>query len=139
MCGGTVRGDARRYSRADLERVARLAAERAMHGEPVTPAILTWLSGAVRDALERFDEERGSALGFSAEQLSGTRSESADARRRNRGHGHVHPRPDGAKARCGGPGICSECSREQAADVAARRAALERAEFRGDGDDQMER
>lgn len=28
------------------------------------------------------------------------------------GHGHVNPRPDGAKARCGGPGICPECSRE---------------------------
>jgi hypothetical protein len=28
------------------------------------------------------------------------------------GHGHVTPNPDGAKARCGGPGLCSECSRE---------------------------
>lgn len=32
----------------------------------------------------------------------------------NTGHGHVHPRPDGAKARCGGPGICAACSREAA-------------------------
>lgn len=31
---------------------------------------------------------------------------------RNRGHGHVHPRPDGFKARCGGPGLCAECSCE---------------------------
>lgn len=30
------------------------------------------------------------------------------------GHGHVRPRPDGAKARCGGPGICPQCSREAA-------------------------
>lgn len=30
------------------------------------------------------------------------------------GHGHVRPRPDGAKARCGGPGICAECSKELA-------------------------
>ncbi|QGJ90136.1 hypothetical protein HWC80_gp076 [Mycobacterium phage Indlulamithi] len=30
------------------------------------------------------------------------------------GHGHVVPRPDGMKARCGGPGMCAECSREQA-------------------------
>lgn len=30
------------------------------------------------------------------------------------GHGHVTPRPDGAKVRCGGPGICSACSRELA-------------------------
>lgn len=26
------------------------------------------------------------------------------------GHGHVWERPDGMKARCGGPGICRECS-----------------------------
>jgi len=30
------------------------------------------------------------------------------------GHGHVVPNRDGSKARCGGPGICDECSREQA-------------------------
>lgn len=30
----------------------------------------------------------------------------------NTGHGHVRPRSDGVKARCGGPGICSECSAE---------------------------
>lgn len=29
----------------------------------------------------------------------------------NTGHGHVRPRPDGVKARCGGPGICPECAR----------------------------
>ena len=32
----------------------------------------------------------------------------------NVGHGHVYPRPDGMKARCGGPGICYQCSREKA-------------------------
>lgn len=26
------------------------------------------------------------------------------------GHGWVRPRPDGAKARCGGPAICRECA-----------------------------
>lgn len=30
------------------------------------------------------------------------------------GHGHVKPRPDGAKARCGGPRICPECAKELA-------------------------
>jgi hypothetical protein len=33
-------------------------------------------------------------------------------------HGHVVPRPDGMKARCGGPAICALCARE-AAEVAA--------------------
>lgn len=28
----------------------------------------------------------------------------------NSGHGHVYPRPDGVRARCGGPGICPVCS-----------------------------
>ncbi|HHF0065706.1 TPA: hypothetical protein ACPHS5_005937, partial [Pseudomonas aeruginosa] len=28
----------------------------------------------------------------------------------NVGHGHVFPRADGVKMRCGGPGLCSECT-----------------------------
>lgn len=31
----------------------------------------------------------------------------------NTGHGHVVPRPDGVKARCGGPGLCAVCSDEE--------------------------
>lgn len=37
----------------------------------------------------------------------------------NTGHGHVWKRPDGMKARCGGPGMCAECSRDKAALTAA--------------------
>lgn len=29
------------------------------------------------------------------------------------GHGHVIPNPDGSLARCGGPGLCAECSAER--------------------------
>lgn len=29
------------------------------------------------------------------------------------GHGHVKQRPDGFKARCGGPSFCRECKAEQ--------------------------
>lgn len=32
----------------------------------------------------------------------------------NNGHGHVRPRADGVRARCGGPGICGQCSVEAA-------------------------
>lgn len=32
----------------------------------------------------------------------------------NTGHGHVWERPDGLKARCGGPGFCQVCSGDQA-------------------------
>jgi hypothetical protein len=43
----------------------------------------------------------------------------------NVGHGHVFPRPDGVRARCGGPGICKECAhdaqRKQAISAEAER------------------
>lgn len=32
----------------------------------------------------------------------------------NTGHGHVFPRPDGVRARCGGPGLCKDCSSDLA-------------------------
>jgi Lar family restriction alleviation protein len=28
----------------------------------------------------------------------------------NAGHGHVFPRPDGVKAKCGGPAVCAVCA-----------------------------
>ena len=28
------------------------------------------------------------------------------------GHGHVYPMPNGVKARCGGPKICSACAKD---------------------------
>jgi hypothetical protein len=31
----------------------------------------------------------------------------------NSGHGHVWERPDGERARCGGPGLCSECRADE--------------------------
>jgi hypothetical protein len=37
---------------------------------------------------------------------------------RNHGHGHVFPRPDGVKARCGGPAMCSVCAADAARKVA---------------------
>lgn len=43
-------------------------------------------------------------------------------------HGHVVPRPDGAKARCGGPALCAQCAREKAQhDLLADAVILERA------------
>ena len=39
----------------------------------------------------------------------------------NTGHGHVFPRPDGVRARCGGPGMCAECSRDLARQHAGER------------------
>lgn len=39
-------------------------------------------------------------------------------------HGHVKPNPDGSKARCGGPGICPECSIELAEQTASKQNEL---------------
>lgn len=41
-------------------------------------------------------------------------------------HGHVTPNPDGSKARCGGPALCSKC--------AAELAELERSKPQEQGD-----
>jgi hypothetical protein len=38
----------------------------------------------------------------------------------NSGHGHVWARPDGVRARCGGPALCAECAKD-AARLKARR------------------
>lgn len=34
------------------------------------------------------------------------------------GHGHVFPNLDGVKSRCGGPGLCPDCSRDKLAFLA---------------------
>lgn len=36
----------------------------------------------------------------------------------NTGHGHVWRRPDGVRARCGGPAVCSKCAADAAAIAA---------------------
>lgn len=38
----------------------------------------------------------------------------------NKGHGHVYPRADGVRMRCGGPGMCRECSAELLHKAASR-------------------
>jgi hypothetical protein len=37
----------------------------------------------------------------------------SDHKTPNNSHGHVRPRPDGVKARCGGPAMCYACFQEQ--------------------------
>lgn len=48
----------------------------------------------------------------------------------NYGHGHVYPRPDGVRARCGGPMICAECAK----DLAKRQASEREQQSAGCGD-----
>lgn len=40
----------------------------------------------------------------------------------NTGHGHIWPRPDGVKARCGGPGLCRDCALDEMDRIAQRGA-----------------
>lgn len=42
----------------------------------------------------------------------------------NTGHGHVWERPDGMKARCGGPMRCMGCRRDQEAFLSTRSASI---------------
>lgn len=49
-----------------------------------------------------------------------------DPRGTNTGHGHVWERPDGMRARCGGPAICAQCSRDAALVAANSRVATSR-------------
>lgn len=44
---------------------------------------------------------------------------------RNVGHGHVFPRPDGVRARCGGPPICTECAIDAASKALGATASGE--------------
>jgi len=60
----------------------------------------------------------------------------------NMGHGWVSPRPDGAKARCGGPALCETCQQEVRAlriikevDKLTSRCAHEWKELKNDDDD----
>lgn len=81
---------------------------------------------AERDALLRECQLALEKAGYGTwqidELLSASAGPSAPAERdeRNTGHGHVFLRPDGVRAKCGGPGLCKECSADQV------RAALER-------------
>ncbi|HET8687638.1 MAG TPA: hypothetical protein VFM18_13385 [Methanosarcina sp.] len=45
--------------------------------------------------------------------LSSDSSSSPTVQASNLGHGHVIPRPDGFRARCGGPSFCKVCRAEQ--------------------------
>ena len=46
----------------------------------------------------------------------------------NAGHGHAWPRPDGVRARCGGPRVCGQCARDRAnVDTAQEKVAAEAA------------
>lgn len=77
-------------SRKDAEELTRLRAEAAERKKADDEA-------AERERLRLADEA------------------DANLRADNQGHGHVRERPDGRRARCGGPGLCDECSREKAA------------------------
>jgi hypothetical protein len=83
-----------------LQRMAKDAARYRWlrEGHPGTYNTIMIHAGA------QLDQAIDQALASSAKGRIGT----------NTGHGHVWERPDGVKARCGGPSMCTECARDQA-------------------------
>lgn len=53
----------------------------------------------------------------------------------NTGHGHVFPRPDGARARCGGPALCGSCRADAARKSADETAPIKRRVWLNDGEE----
>ncbi len=45
------------------------------------------------------------------------------------GHGHVTPNENGTVARCGGPGLCSECSQELSVSIKSKNDSQKQYEF----------
>jgi hypothetical protein len=70
---------------------------------------------------ERFADETPSPAGLRAMAAQLVK---LPVREQNSGHGHVFPRPDGVRARCGGPVLCAECARDLAQKTANEPAAL---------------
>lgn len=69
------------------------------------------------EAAEARAAELQQQLSEALERVKGLEAQlrpSAPPRTPNSGHGHVFPRPDGMKARCGGPALCKECRCDEA-------------------------
>ena len=62
------------------------------------------------------------AMDAAESAIAKAEAERAEPVRGNTGHGHVWSRPDGLKAKCGGPTICAVCAKD-AASVATPPAA----------------
>jgi len=100
-----------------LELIDRLSGSR-------TDDLTVEIRERIRRIEQRLDEYRSPKMlreGIRLEIEGRDTEEPAAFKGTNSGHGHVWERPDGAKARCGGPGLCAQCSRDQKlAEGAAR-------------------
>lgn len=75
---------------------------------------LVWVADCPNaDTMERMLSDEPLAAGkdpsLALDRLKAMEAKPANAPGTNTGHGHVWERPDGAKARCGGPAMCTEC------------------------------
>jgi hypothetical protein len=85
----------------------------------MTDPKLPELPYAVARALELLDaagqNEAADALeAYARAAVEQATPEKEDGPGSNTGHGHVWPRPDGGRARCGGPGLCKPCAADAA-------------------------
>lgn len=64
--------------------------------------------------LDRFQGYRNGTMQLTIKTDAAIAAQQGNKTGTNSGHGHVWERPDGFKAKCGGPGFCAQCSRDQA-------------------------
>lgn len=77
----------------------------------ITSDILRLAAGAHQPCLNAFEAE--TLRKWLIEQANAMKVKQHHNANIGYGHGHVFHRPDGVRARCGGPGICAECSRDK--------------------------
>lgn len=102
---------------------------------------LNEIAQALQDTIEGFSDEQPAPETRTNEGYDANGSpvtETGDALFRvpgtNTGHGHVWSRPDGVKARCGGPAMCKQCALDQADSNRAKalnRSAVQAADVGG--------
>lgn len=64
----------------------------------------------IQETLDALADASNRATDFANKYIAARDSSAPAQQGDNVGHGHVYPRPDGVKARCGGPAICKECA-----------------------------
>lgn len=74
----------------------------------------------IASCIELIEQHKGERASPTVAQLAATMDARKPANRvgTNSGHGHVWGRPDGLKAKCGGPEFCAECRRDRDAAIA---------------------
>jgi hypothetical protein len=97
----------------ELPAAAASSAQRSTVNDAVQVLEQNWEFATAERLRDAFPVKRqADYTGVRDDSDSVTQSSQPAAAPINQGHGWVNPRPDGAKARCGGPAICHVCQAE---------------------------